>query len=479
MYKTPHCNKSVAAFTLCIKNVRSFKRGSLRCQESELGKKVPSANKKPKATDELRFPFKKFSLESPKLDWVYLCDPQNISELTQRKGVDIASVTSIVDKLNGARRSGDASGAEEHFRQLSKEAVKLPNRTHPDVKRLTSPRLVCERGEKPKFDHVPRDMETLSQHQRLLRYKYVGRICHPRAYYLQGDLALLEQALINYTLDRLQTHGYKLVGVPDLVHPDVVEACGVPVTGEDANMVMRLDYDDNGPVVLSGTSEMALAGMFAHQSLNVRTLPQRYVAVSRCYRAETARGAKESGLYRVYEFNKVEMFALVRPSVVESEAMLQEIVSLQQMLFDELELHYRVLEMSPSDLAASAYHKYDIEAWMPGRDRYGEISSASNCTNYQSYRLNIAVRFLKEANGREFVHTVNGTACALPRMLIAIFEQNQEVDSTIRIPEVLWPYMHGLKRIDEKKWVKVERIAPPVLPRERTTNQKNDAEAQP
>lgn len=194
---------------------------------------------------------------------------------------------------------------------------------------------------------------------------------------------------------------------------------------------------------LSGTSEMALAGYFAGSRLKETQLPVKVTAVSKCFRAETSGIQEERGIYRVHQFTKVEMFSVCRPS--ESTALLDEFREIEINLFKNLGLHFQLLDMPPSELGAPAYRKYDIEAWMAGRKMWGEISSCSNCTDYQSRRLNIKIDATDE-----FAHTVNGTACAIPRMLIAIIETFQREDGSIAIPAPLQKYMKKEKIVKQK-----------------------------
>lgn len=194
---------------------------------------------------------------------------------------------------------------------------------------------------------------------------------------------------------------------------------------------------DHGDLCLSGTSEMALAAYFANRTIPVAEAPVKKIAFSRCFRAETSGLQEEKGIYRVHQFNKVEMFTVGHPS--HSEELLEEFKNIQIGLFDELGLHFKVLDMPPHELGAPAYRKYDIETHMPGRDMWGEISSCSNCTDYQARRLNMKLR---EESGEEiYAHTINGTACAVPRMLIALVETNQTGKGSVNIPPALVPYM--------------------------------------
>lgn len=225
--------------------------------------------------------------------------------------------------------------------------------------------------------------------------------------------------------------------VPDILPSEVIKACGMETDGA-RNQVYRILPSN---LCLSGTSEMALAGYFAGSQLKTEDSPIKVTAVSRCFRAETSGLNEEKGIYRVHEFTKVEMFSVCHST--QSETILDEFRDIEISLFNKLGLHFKLLDMPPNELGAPAHRKYDIEAWMPGRKIWGEISSCSNCTDYQSRRLNIKF-------DNEFAHTVNGTACAIPRMLIAIIETFQKEDGSILIPKVLQSYMKKEKIVKQK-----------------------------
>lgn len=236
---------------------------------------------------------------------------------------------------------------------------------------------------------------------------------------------------------------FELVAVPDILSEGVIESCGMSTSGE-RTQVYRLSPSN---LCLSGTSEMALAGMFAGKIVDKSELPIRLSAVSRCFRAETSGLHEEKGIYRVHQFTKVEMFSVCSPE--QSTDLLEEFRSIEVDLFNSLGLHFKLLDMPPSELGAPAYRKYDIEAWLPGRKMWGEISSCSNCTDYQSRRLGVKIRNHSEKD--YFAHTVNGTAAAIPRMLIAILESFQNDDGTINIPVELRKYMMGQEKITKRK----------------------------
>lgn len=255
-----------------------------------------------------------------------------------------------------------------------------------------------------------------------------------------NDLAEMEEALVQYTIDKLEANGFELVSVPELLPPEVIEGCGMKTTGK-RHQIFKTHQNN---LCLSGTSEMALGGYFAGKRFHVDELPIRVMAVSRCHRAETSHGTADKGVvFRVHSFTKVEMFSVCAPD--QSENLLDEFKRIEIDLFSKLNLHFTVLDMPPCELGAPAYRKFDIEAWMPGRGTYGEISSCSNCTDYQARRLDIR---LNDRNGQiVHAHTVNGTGCAVPRMLIAIVENGQNADFTIDIPVALQRYMDGKTKI--------------------------------
>lgn len=209
--------------------------------------------------------------------------------------------------------------------------------------------------------------------------------------------------------------------MPDILPDKVIEGCGMQTSSEEKTQVYRLNPSNR---CLSGTSEMAMGGYFSGKTLKAADLPNKVMAVSRCYRAETGGGTLDKKLYRVHYFTKVEMFAVCLPA--QSDQMLEYFRDVECRLFKSLGICFKVYDMPIHELGAPAYRKYDIEAWMPSRNSFGEISSTSNCTDYQSKRLNIYVNDDGGGGGEKMhAHTVNGTACAIPRMIIALLEQYQ------------------------------------------------------
>lgn len=285
----------------------------------------------------------------------------------------------------------------------------------------------------------------------------IGWVGGDRSYMLIGSLARLERALMTWSMHELvKNHGFTPVVVPNIIYNHIIDGCGFPTT-TDRSQVYKISGSNrveasiekkqsSSQPCIAGTSEFALAALHIGDTITSEELPKRYCAMSRCYRAETSRTSSEWGLYRVHYFNKVEMFGFCMPD--QSDELHDELLGIQRSLFDQLELEYKVLDMPEDDLGLSASKKYDIEAWMSGRQRYGEISSSSNCREYQASRLGIRYSRMLEQDGQlqvdtNFLHTVNGTACSSIRTILALCEQHQNQDGTVTIPKPLQPYMNG------------------------------------
>lgn len=306
---------------------------------------------------------------------------------------------------------------------------------HPNTKHIEGDFEVLKSvGHKPEFNFKPLPLNMLKKVRHCLKTDNLTNFCGDRSYYFLGPLAKIEHALVQYTLAKLIKEGFKLVSVPDILPDELIKRCGMDTVGE-RNQVYSLYNDYYGDKwCLSGTSEMALAGSLMNKNIPKDKLPLKLCSVSRCYRAEVSGIAEEKGIYRVHQFTKVEMFGACLPE--ESENMSLYFRNIQEELFQPLGLHYRVLDMAKHELGNQAYRKYDIEAWMPGRNKFGEISSCSDCTNYQSLRLGIHSDDI-------CLHTVNGTACAVPRLIIALAETHQTADGSLELPEELNAYVTG------------------------------------
>lgn len=311
----------------------------------------------------------------------------------------------------------------------------ISKKTHPDTENNQGDfKIIKHVGQKPMFNFKPLPLNMLKKVKYCLKTDNLTNYCGDRSYYFIGPLAKMEHALIKYSLTKLIEKGFKLVSVPDILPDELIKRCGMDTIGE-RNQVYTLDNNFYGNSwCLSGTSEMALAGLLMNKNILKDKLPLKLCSVSRCYRAEVSSIAEEKGIYRVHQFTKVEMFGACLPEKSENLALYFR--NIQEELLKPLSLHYRVLDMAKHELGTQAYRKYDIEAWMPGRGKYGEISSCSDCTDYQSKRLNIH-------SGDICLHTVNGTACAIPRLIIALIESHQTSDGFLKLPEDLNAHVIG------------------------------------
>jgi seryl-tRNA synthetase len=258
-----------------------------------------------------------------------------------------------------------------------------------------------------------------------------AKLSGSRFAYLRGPLVMLEFALVRWVMELLSGHGFEPVIPPVLVREEALYGTGfLPDTEQQ---IYRVADDD---LYLVGTSEVALASIHRDEILEGEdALPRRYAGFSSCFRREAGAAGKDTrGLFRVHQFDKVEMFAFVEPDASEAEH--ERILAIEEEIMQALEIPYRVMNIAAWDLGASAAKKYDVEAWLPGQERYRELTSCSNTTDYQARRLNARYRPASEASPR-FVHTLNGTAVAVGRTIIAVVENGQRDDGTIAIPEVL------------------------------------------
>jgi seryl-tRNA synthetase len=350
--------------------------------------------------------------------------------------------------------------------QLELEAMQLPCDSHPDAPvgpESAAVEIACV-GQRRQFDFAPQSHLDLGQSLDL--FSSATSIAGSGFLMFRNDGVLLEQALINWALQRASQAGFQLVAPPDVAHSWLVEGCGFnprDTPTEEATSVVHTSqvYSlKDTDLCLIGTSEIALAGLHAGSLLDAAAIPAKYAAVSHCFRREAgANGQRDKGLYRLHQFSKVELFAYV-PAVgtvgepAPSDTMFQSFVDMQAAMFTELGLHFRVLNMPTEELGAAAYKKVDMEAWMPcrpstdGVGAYGEISSTSNCIDYQSRRLNI--RYKHAPRDNRFVHTLNGTACAIPRTMLAILETHQQKDGSVALPPALWPFMGGKRVLTPK-----------------------------
>lgn len=287
------------------------------------------------------------------------------------------------------------------------------------------------------FDFVPKDHVELGKALDLIDFDSATKVTGPKFYFLKNEAVFLELALKLFAMKIAAEFGYTTLITPDLAKRSILIGTGFSPRGEESNIYNLEDLD----LSLIATSEITVGGMHADEIVDEATLPLKYVAESHCFRREAGAGGKESkGLYRVHQFSKIELFQITRPE--DSEAALEEILKIEETIYQKLQLPYRVVRICAGDLGAAAFKKYDIEVWMPGREsdeKYGEVTSASNCTDFQSRRLNI--RYRNKENKKVYPYTLNGTAIALSRTLMAILENYQQKEGSVVIPEVLRSYI--------------------------------------
>jgi len=348
-------------------------------------------------------------------------------------------------KAEGRRLREQKDAAQSEVDNLEREAEeiqrRIPNMTHPDAPRGGEEASVeIRRGktEIRQFDFKPLDHVELGEKHQLIDFEAGARIAGAGFYFLKNEAVLLELALQRYALDLLVQNGFTPTMTPDLARTEILHGTGYIPRGPETQIYSIENSDLN----LIATAEITLGGQLAGKVVDAPELPLKLCGISHCYRTEAgAAGRASRGLYRVHQFTKVEMFAFTLPE--QSDAMLEEICALECQLFDGLGIPYRVIDTASGDLGGPAYRKYDLEAWMPGRGdggEFGEVTSASNCTDFQSRRLDVRYKVPGE-KGTHFVHTLNGTAIAISRALIAILENYQEADGSITIPEPLRPWV--------------------------------------
>ena len=323
----------------------------------------------------------------------------------------------------------------------------IPNMSHPKAPIGVGDEAAVElrRGKtpQPQFNFRPLDHVELGERLGLMDFEGGAKVTGHGFYFLKSDAVLLELALQRYALDVLIAEDFTPTITPDLARNEILQGIGYIPRGPETQIYSIADTD----LSLVATAEITLGGLLADTILEAEQLPVKLCGISHCYRTEAgAHGRATRGLYRVHQFTKVEMFAFTAPD--ESEAMLDYFCELECRLFDGLEVPYRVIDTPVGDLGGPAYRKFDLEAWMPGRGErgeFGEVTSTSNCTDYQARRLGIRYR-QKSEKGTTFVHTLNGTAIAISRGLIAVLENHQQADGSVAVPKVLRPFM-GKERI--------------------------------
>jgi seryl-tRNA synthetase len=424
------------------------------------------------------------------LDLQYICDNvAAVEENCRRRGMpgDVGGIVALRDRRSELIQSGDALRHEQKdiagqipkaskeerppliergkelkslvaeneaaLRQIEDELreqqSRLPNMTHPDAPVGGEEATVTLRevGEKPRFDFQPKDHVELMARLDLLDLEAGSKVAGHGFYFLKNEAVLLELALVQYAVETLRREGFTIFTTPDVARDDVLSGTGYMPRGPETQIYSIEDSD----LSLIATAEITLGGMLRDEILAAENLPLKFAGISHCFRTEAGgHGKATRGIYRVHQFTKVEMFGFTGPDTALSDAFHLELLRIEEAIFQGLGIPYRVIDTPTGDLGGPAYRKFDLEAWMPGRGQageYGEITSTSNCTDYQSRRLGIRCKS-GDWKGTRFVHTLNGTAVASTRAIIAILENHQRPDGSVLVPSAL------------QKWVGCERIAP-------------------
>lgn len=370
----------------------------------------------------------------------------------------------ITNEINQLRKEGkDISGKVKEAKELPdkiKEVdekikeiqgkvyyylMRLPNILHKSVpvgKDETGNKEVRKFGEKKKFDFKLRAHGELIEKLGLGDFEQAAKVAGKGFYYLIGELALMELALQRFAIDFLVKKSFKLIEPPLMLRRKPYE--GVTDLKDFETMMYKVEGED---AYLIATAEHPIAALFMGKVFGEKELPLRFCGVSPCFRKEIgSHGIDEKGLFRVHQFNKVEQFVFCKPE--DSWKLHEELIANAEQLFKKLKLPYRIMNICTGDIGIVAAKKYDLDVWMPREKEYKEVVSCSNCTSYQAVRLNVKYRKNSE---KEYVHTLNSTAIATGRTLRGIIENYQQKDSSIKVPNVLVPYMNGIKVIKKQK----------------------------
>ncbi len=328
---------------------------------------------------------------------------------------------------------------EEVDKEFKSEAMTIPNYASKDapIGKEDKDSLAIKFFMEPtKFPFKAKDHVELGEMKDLIDFEKGAKVSGQKFYYLKNRLVVLQMALERYALDIVMKHGFTPFITPDIAREEILSGIGFNPRGEESNIYT---IEDTG-TCLVGTAEITLGGYYSDTIFNKSDLPIKMTGLSHCFRREAGgAGQYSKGLYRVHQFSKLEMFIYCLPE--ESEKYHEEILKIEEEIFQGLKIPYRIVDTATGDLGAPAYRKFDIEAWMPGRGEegeYGEVTSTSNCTDYQARNLNI--RYKDDDGKTKFVHMLNGTAVALSRAVIAVMENYQEEDGSIRVPDALIPY---------------------------------------
>ena len=371
------------------------------------------------------------------------------------KGVEESERKRIINEMRAVDEDEDKLQAEfklldREYQRLMSTIPNMPFETVPVGKDDSENLIIREEGVKRKFNFKPKDYLEIAEGLDIIDVKRAAKVSGSRFGYLKGDAALLEFALIQLVMKVTTEKGFIPVIPPVMINPEMMEKMGyISKNFDDTDEQWNGEdvyFLKNDPLLLIGTSEQSIGPMHADEVFQKGDLPRRYVGFSSCFRREAGSYGKDTkGILRVHQFDKIEMFTFCLPE--ESKKEHQLLLSIEEELMTRLGLSYRVIDICTGDLGAPAAAKYDIEVWLPGQEQYRETHSTSNCTDFQSRRLNI--RYRTDEGRTEFVHMLNGTAIAVGRILIAIIENYQREEGSFEVPDALSDYL-GKKVVGNK-----------------------------
>ena len=382
--------------------------------------------------DELKAKRNEFSKEIPKLD----------------EAAKIEAISKVGELKEDLKKiEPNLAEVENEFKNIHLQIPNLIADDVPEGKTDAENKEISRSVEEVTFDFEAKDhLELLGDN---LDFERAAKVSGSRFYYLKNDAALLEQALTQYTIDILiNKYGFDFLSTPDIARDEMILGTGFNPRGEE-KQIYNIEGEDKS---LIGTSEITLGAFHSGEVLKAEELPKKYLGLSHCFRTEAgAYGRTSKGLYRVHQFSKLEMFIYCKPE--EADEMLERLREIEEYIFSSLEIPYRLVNICAGDLGAPAYKKYDLEAWMvmaaandEEKGGWGEVTSCSNCTDYQARRLNVKY---EEAGEKKYVYTLNGTAISLARAIVAFVENHQNEDGSINVPEVLRPYIFGKEIINK------------------------------
>jgi len=392
-----------------------------------------------------------------KLDEKWKKELKSLEELKHKRNV-------VSQEINQAKKSG--KNAASKIKEMKSVAAEIKNKEEkvngllekrektlsmignvmhakvPEGKDDSENIELKEKGKKTEFKFKIKNHVELAEELDLADFDTSGKTSGTGFYFLKNELGLLNQALIRFALDFMRSKNYEYIEPPLMVRKEILNAA--IDTAEWSQTIYSVEGED---LALIGTSEHALLGLHAGDALQEQQLPKKYFSYSMCFRKEIgAHGINEKGLWRTHQFNKVEQFIFCKPE--DSEKLFEELLNNSEEILQALKLPYRVLEICAGDLSAWKHKSYDLEVWRPTIKSYGEVMSLSNCTDYQARKLGI--RVVNNDGSREVLHTLNNTALATSRIMVAILENFQTSKGTVKIPKILWPYMNGITELGKK-----------------------------